>query len=186
MKVLIIDNYDSFTFNLVHLLESFTEDFEVWRNDEIDFKRVPEFDKIVLSPGPGLPSDAGQMLDLIKRFAASIPMLGVCLGCQALGVYFGAELYNLEKVQHGVQTSISVLDSSVLYKNLPKEIEVGRYHSWAIQLKANSVLIPTAYDKTGVLMSFRHKSLSIFGIQYHPESIMTEAGKTLLFNWITS
>ena len=110
MKVLIIDNYDSFTFNLVHLLESFTEDFEVWRNDEIDFKRVPEFDKIVLSPGPGLPSDAGQMLDLIKRFAASIPMLGVCLGCQALGVYFGAELYNLEKVQHGVQTPISVLD----------------------------------------------------------------------------
>tara|TARA_B110000977_G_C10732258_1_gene359529 strand:+ start:48 stop:608 length:561 start_codon:yes stop_codon:yes gene_type:complete len=186
MKVLIIDNYDSFTFNLVHLLQCFTEEYEVWRNDEIDFQRVSEFDKILLSPGPGLPQEAGQMPELISRFAASIPILGVCLGCQALGLYFGAKLYNLDCVQHGVQTPISINDSTNLYHSLPESIEVGRYHSWALHLPENSVLIPTAFDAEGVLMSFKHKALDIVGIQYHPESIMTPDGKTLISNWINS
>tara|TARA_B110000971_G_C19998654_1_gene495614 strand:- start:358 stop:918 length:561 start_codon:yes stop_codon:yes gene_type:complete len=184
MKVLIIDNYDSFTFNLVHLLECFTDDYEVWRNDEIDFERVSEFNKIILSPGPGLPSEAGQMLELIERFALLKPMLGVCLGCQALGLYFGAELYNLEQVQHGVQTAIRTVDSNILYKNIEDPLEVGRYHSWALKLSNASDLVPTAYDKKNVLMSFRHSTLSVFGIQYHPESIMTPQGKEIIRNWI--
>ena len=186
MKVLIIDNYDSFTFNLVHLLECFTEDYEVWRNDEIDFSRVAEFDKILLSPGPGLPQQAGQMPELIKRFAGLTPILGVCLGCQALGLYFGAELYNLDRVQHGVQTPISITDSTNLYYGLPKTMNVGRYHSWALKLFDYSVLIPTAFDANGVLMSFKHKTLAVVGIQFHPESILTPQGKTLISNWINS
>ena len=186
MKVLIIDNYDSFTFNLVHLVECFTSDFEVWRNDEIDFDSVSKFDKIILSPGPGLPSEAGQMPTFIERFATSKPILGVCLGCQALGEYFGAELYNLDQVQHGVQTLVQVVDSSGLYKNIGSSLEVGRYHSWALKLPQKSVLIPTAYDKKNVLMSFRHSTLPLFGIQYHPESIMTPAGRELIKNWINS
>ena len=186
MKVLIIDNYDSFTFNLVHLVECFTSDFEVWRNDEIDFDSVSKFDKIILSPGPGLPSEAGQMNAFVKQFAASKPILGVCLGCQALGEYFGAELYNLEQVQHGVQTLVQIVDSTVLYKNIGPSLEVGRYHSWALKLPSKSVLIPTAYDKKNVLMSFRHITLPLFGIQYHPESIMTPKGEELIKNWINS
>jgi len=186
MKVLIIDNYDSFTFNLVHLLECFTDDHEVWRNDEIDFERVSEFDKILLSPGPGLPSESIGMISLIHKFAESKPILGVCLGCQALGLHFGADLYNLESVQHGVQTPIKLVDQSYLYRGLGQSIEVGRYHSWALKLKESSNLIPTAFDENGVLMSFRHKNLPIFGIQYHPESIMTPEGKSVIENWINS
>ena len=186
MKVLIIDNYDSFTFNLVHLLDCFTEDYEVWRNDEIDFERVSEFDKIILSPGPGLPSEAGQMPALVSRFAHSKPILGVCLGCQTLGVYFGAELYNLETVQHGVQTPIQLVDQSCLYKDLGQSIEVGRYHSWALKLEASTNLVPTAFDENGILMSFRHKTLPIFGIQFHPESIMSPEGNQIIENWINS
>ncbi len=186
MKVLIIDNYDSFTFNLVHLVECFTSDFEVWRNDEIDFERVSEFDKIILSPGPGLPAEAGQMPAFIERFAPLKPILGVCLGCQALGEYFGAELYNLDQVQHGVKTLVEIVDSTGLYKNIGPSLEVGRYHSWALKLPASTGLIPTAYDKKNVLMSFRHSTLPIYGIQYHPESIMTPMGRDLIKNWINS
>lgn len=186
MKVLIIDNYDSFTFNLVHLVESYTSEIEVWRNDEIDFERVSEFDKIILSPGPGLPVEAGQMPELIEQFALLKPILGVCLGCQALGLHFGADLYNLEEVQHGVQTTIQVVDSNFLYKNIGNDLEVGRYHSWALKLPNTSDLIPTAYDKKNVLMSFRHSTLPVFGIQFHPESIMTPSGMELIGNWINS
>ena len=186
MKVLIIDNYDSFTFNLVHLLECFTDDYEVWRNDAIEFERVSEFDKILLSPGPGLPEEAGQMPEFIRRFAQSKPILGVCLGFQALGVYFGADLYNLESVQHGVQTPVRIIDQSCLYKGLGQSIEVGRYHSWALNLKESNNLIPTAVDENGILMSFRHENLPISGIQFHPESIMTPAGKEIIKNWINS
>ena len=186
MKVLIIDNYDSFTFNLVHLLECFTDDYEVWRNDEINFDRVSEFDKIILSPGPGLPSESFGMIALINKFAESKPILGVCLGCQALGLHFGADLYNLESVQHGVQTPVHITDQSSLYKGLGQSIEVGRYHSWALNLRESTNLIRTAEDETGVLMSFRHKNLPVFGIQFHPESIMTPEGKEIIKNWINS
>lgn len=170
----------------MHLVESYTSEIEVWRNDEINFDRVSAFDKIILSPGPGLPDEAGQMSELIERFVLYKPILGVCLGCQALGLHFGAELYNLEEVQHGVQTEIQVVDSTILYKNSEASLEVGRYHSWALKLPNSSDLIPTAYDKKNVLMSFRHSTLPIFGIQYHPESIMTPSGKELIKNWINS
>jgi len=186
MKVLIIDNYDSFTFNLVHLIECFADDYEVWRNDEIDFERVSEFDKVLLSPGPGLPSEAGQMPQFIKQFANSMPMLGVCLGCQALGEYFGAELFNMQEVKHGLQTPISIVDNSYLYKGIASDIEVGRYHSWALNLKDAESLIATAFDADSVLMSFRHSSLPIYGIQFHPESIMTPEGKRLIENWMNN
>lgn len=185
MKVLIIDNYDSFTYNLVHLIEGCVQGYEVWRNDEINFGRVQEFDAIVLSPGPGIPGEAGQMPELIKRFADVKPILGVCLGCQALGEYFEAHLFNMNTVMHGVQTSIRIVDNSCLYKGLTSEIKVGRYHSWALQIENFSDLIPTAYDEDGVLMSFRHNSLPIYGIQYHPESIMTPEGKQIIENWIS-
>ena len=186
MKVLIIDNYDSFTYNLVHLIECFTDDYEVWRNDEIDFNRVAEFDRILLSPGPGLPSEAGQMPELIKQFVKSKPILGICLGCQALGEYFGAELFNMKTVKHGLQTPISIVDNSYLYKGVASEIEVGRYHSWALNLKDTESLIATAFDADKVLMSFRHSSLPIYGIQFHPESIMTPEGKSLIENWMNN
>jgi anthranilate synthase component 2 len=186
MKVLIIDNYDSFTYNLVHLIECFTDDYEVWRNDEIDFNRVMMFDRILLSPGPGLPNEAGQMPELIKRFVKSKPILGICLGCQALGEYFGAELFNMQTVKHGLQTPIFIVHNSYLYKGIASEIEVGRYHSWALDINKVKILIPTAYDIDGVLMSFRHSELPIYGIQFHPESIMTPEGKRLIDNWMNN
>jgi len=184
MKVLIIDNYDSFTYNLVHLIECFTDDYEVWRNDEIDFKRVAEFDRILLSPGPGLPKEAGQMLELIKEFVMLKPILGICLGCQALGEYFGAKLFNMKSVKHGLQTPISIVDNSCLFNSVSPEIEVGRYHSWALDLKDAESLVATAFDTDNVLMSFRHSTLPIYGIQFHPESIMTLEGKQIIKNWI--
>lgn len=185
MKILIIDNYDSFTYNLVHIIECYTNNFEVWRNDEIDFDRVNEFHAIILSPGPGLPSEAGKMSKLIQEYALIKPFLGVCLGCQALGEYFGAELFNMKSVKHGMQTPIEIKNHSGLYKGIASKIEVGRYHSWALNLKNAPNLIPTAIDEAGILMSFRHKDLPIYGIQYHPESIMTNVGKQIIENWIT-
>lgn len=184
MNILIVDNYDSFTFNLVHLIECYTDSYEVWRNDEIDFGRVEEFDAVLLSPGPGLPSEASQLSEFIHKYVNSKPILGVCLGCQALGEYFGANLYNLQEVKHGLQTPIDVKDHSCLYKGIAEEIEVGRYHSWALNVENCKDLIPTAYDKEEVLMSFRHSKLPIYGIQYHPESIMTLEGKKIIENWL--
>lgn len=184
MKVLIIDNYDSFTYNLVHLIQGLDVQFEVWRNDQINFEAVCEFDKILLSPGPGLPHEAGQMPMLIEQYAHSKPMLGVCLGCQALAVYFGAELYNLKHVKHGVQSPINILDKRGLYYGFSDEIQVGRYHSWAINITQVDKLRLTAQDSDAIVMSFRHETLPIYGIQYHPESIMTKEGRKLLKNWL--
>lgn len=184
MKVLIIDNFDSFTYNLVHLITPLCEDYEVWRNDEIDFSRVSNFDKILISPGPGMPKESNQLVDFIARFAEEKDILGICLGCQALGEYFGAKLYNLEEVKHGVQTPISILDHSILFKGMPDSINVGRYHSWALNIKHAESLLPTSLDAAAVLMSFRHKRLPIYGIQFHPESIMTSQGRFLIENWI--
>jgi len=186
MKVLIIDNYDSFTYNLVHLIECFTDDYEVWRNDAIDMLKVADFDAILLSPGPGLPNEAGLMTELIKQYISTKPILGICLGCQALGEYFGAELYNMKAVKHGLQTPIKIIDHKNLYEGLPNTIAVGRYHSWALKLKDDSNLIPTAYDEQNTLMSFRHRDLAVYGIQYHPESIMSPDGMKLIENWMNS
>lgn len=184
MKVLIIDNYDSFTYNLVHLIQGLGVEYEVWRNDEINLEAVASFDKILLSPGPGLPSEAGQMAELIDRYVYLKPILGVCLGCQALAEYFGADLYNLKQVKHGVQTTISILDKQALYKGLSNEIQVGRYHSWAINIDRVPSLMLTAKDAESVLMSFRHKTIPVYGIQYHPESIMTDCGMKVIENWL--
>lgn len=186
MNILILDNYDSFTYNLVHLFEHFTNNVEVWRNDEIEFDRVSNFDAIVLSPGPGIPKEAGQMMELISKFIAVKPMLGVCLGCQALGEYFGAKLYNMKSVKHGLQTSINIEDHSLLYQGISQNIDVGRYHSWALHISKDLDLIPTAFDHEKILMSFRHRSLDVCGIQYHPESIMTPLGKDIIRNWVYS
>ncbi len=184
MKVLIIDNFDSFTYNLVHLIDPLCDNYEVWRNDEINFSRVSYFDKVLISPGPGMPSESNQLMDFIGHFAHEKDILGVCLGCQALGEFFGAKLYNLKQVKHGIQTSISIVDHSIIFRGLTSTIEVGRYHSWALNIETTESLITTSSDSQGVLMSFRHKYLPIFGIQFHPESIMTRMGVSLIKNWI--
>jgi anthranilate synthase component 2 len=156
----------------------------VWRNDDIDFSRVSNFDKILISPGPGMPKESNQLMDFIKHFAKEKDILGVCLGCQALGEYFGAKLYNLEEVKHGVQTPIYIKDHSVLFQGLTDSINVGRYHSWALNIKQAESLLSTSIDSEGVLMSFRHNRLPVYGIQFHPESIMTNQGRFLIKNWI--
>jgi anthranilate synthase component 2 len=184
--VLIIDNYDSFTYNLVHYVEELTGIMPcVMRNDEIDYDRADAFSQIILSPGPGLPHESGDLMKVIGRYHLQKKILGVCLGHQALGVFFGAELQNMPKVQHGVASPIEVDTGDILYRSLPSEIFVGRYHSWT--LKAGtlpSCLHPTAHDEDNYIMSFRHTELPVTGVQYHPESVLTPQGKTILRNWL--
>ncbi len=186
MKVLIIDNYDSFTYNLVHLVEGFEVDTEVWRNDQINFSRIEQFDKILLSPGPGLPKEAGAMNQVIDKYSSKIPMLGICLGCQAIAEHFGASLYNMKEVKHGVKLPVKLIDNCVIYRGLQDIIDVGLYHSWAIDISDSRNLVPTAITTESVLMSFRHSTLPIYGIQYHPESIMTVEGRRIIENWLFS
>jgi anthranilate synthase component II len=184
LKILLLDNYDSFTFNLFHYLEGLNCEVIVSRNDEILIDEIAVFDKIILSPGPGLPNQAGLMMEIINRYAFSKPFLGVCLGMQALAESFGDELYNLKEVRHGVASKISIVNSSLLFENLPLNFEVGLYHSWAVQLKEDSPFKATSFSEDGVLMSFEHKTLPIYGVQFHPESILTEHGKEILKNFI--
>lgn len=186
MKILLLDNYDSFTYNLLHYLEGLGCDVEVMRNDEVLWEKVPQFDKIVLSPGPGLPEESGELMRLIGACHTKQPILGVCLGLQALGLYFGDELYNMSQVKHGVPTELNHLENCTLYHGLPKKFQVGLYHSWALRLKENSPLQATAFDETGVLMSLRHKELPLYGVQYHPESILSENGRQILANFISA
>ena len=187
MKLLIIDNYDSFTFNLKHMCEPHVSHISVVRNDEIDLDMVNDFDKIMISPGPGLPQDSGNSIKVIKQYYDKKPIMGVCLGAQAIALVFDELLYNLEKIMHGKQSEIQVIDpSDLLYKNIPNKIIVGRYHSWAIDIKNKNILMPTAIDKDNVIMSFRHFKYPIFGIQYHPESILTQFGAEILKNWLFS
>ena len=184
--ILLLDNYDSFTYNLVHYLEALGATVIVYRNDEIDLEAVDEFECIVLSPGPGLPKDAGLLLPLIKKYAATKKILGICLGMQAIGEVFGGHLSNLNKVYHGEATPISITDASdILYQNLPLQIEVGRYHSWIINTQNfPSSLQITAQTAAGEIMSLRHTKWALQGVQYHPESILTPLGKTILLNWL--
>lgn len=187
MKILILDNYDSFTYNLVQYVKEITGMRpDVMRNDKISLDAVAAYDFIILSPGPGLPREAGIMIDLIKRYAPTKKILGVCLGHQAIAEAFGGELFNLPKVYHGVATQIKITDSSdVVFKNCPHEIVVGRYHSWAV-VKENlpPELKITAIDEHGVIMAFAHKTYDVKGVQFHPESIMTAYGKQMLQNFI--
>ena len=186
MKILVFDNYDSFTYNLVHLVEKIThQKVTVVRNDQIAIEEVAAFDKIILSPGPGIPSEAGLLLPLIKQYAASKSMLGVCLGHQAIGEAFGAMLENLSTVYHGVATPIKIDNTNYLFNGLTDTIEVGRYHSWAISNKnLPDILKVTATDENGLIMAIEHTSYDICGVQFHPESVLTPNGETVIKNWL--
>lgn len=188
MKILVVDNYDSFVYNLVHYIEQLG-DYEVTvkRNDEITLAEVDDYDKILLSPGPGIPSEAGLMLDIVNKYKSEKPILGVCLGHQAIAEVVGCELENMDDVLHGVATNINVIAEDVLYKGLPTTFKVGRYHSW--QVKKDTImpdLIITAEDDNGSILSFRHKKYDVWGVQYHPESVLTEHGLEIINNWLNS
>ena len=184
MKVLLIDNFDSFTFNLFHYLEAEGAEVTVLRNDEIEMESVPKFDKIVFSPGPGLPAQAGKMMEVIGNFHTLIPMLGVCLGMQALGEFFGGSLYNLSEVKHGKSERCELITESKLFAKIPTSFQVGLYHSWAVDIDHASSLKALAYSENQVLMSFEHVVFPLFGVQFHPESILTEHGKQLIRNFL--
>jgi anthranilate synthase component II len=188
MKIVVIDNYDSFTYNLVHYLEDLNCHVTVFRNDEFDIDELQPFDKILLSPGPGIPDEAGLLKEVIKTYASTKSILGICLGQQAIGEVFGGLLLNLEKVYHGVATNITVIvPDEKLFEGLEVQFEVGRYHSWVI----NSIDFPadleiTSIDDNGQIMSIRHKKYAIRGLQFHPESVLTPNGKKILENWVTT
>lgn len=188
MKIAVIDNYDSFTYNLVHYLEDLNVEVTVFRNDEFELDELKQFDKILLSPGPGIPDEAGLLKAVISKYAESKSILGVCLGQQAIGEVFGGSLINLDKVYHGVATKVtqSVTDES-LFESLPNEFEVGRYHSWVVNsIGFPEVLEITSTDENGEIMSLRHKTLDVKGVQFHPESVLTPYGKDILQNWVNS
>ncbi len=187
-KIAVIDNYDSFTYNLVHYLEDLNAGVSVYRNDEFELEELEKFDKILLSPGPGIPEEAGLLKVVISKYAESKSILGVCLGQQAIGEVFGGTLINLDKVFHGVASKVtkSVTDEA-LFDKLPNEFEVGRYHSWVVANKGfPDVLEITSVDESGQIMSLRHKTLDIKGVQFHPESVLTPFGKQILENWVNS
>ena len=185
MKILLIDNYDSFTYNLVHYLEAQGADVIVVRNDAIPFASINDFDKIVLSPGPGLPKDAGGQPKLIELAAHAKPILGVCLGFQALVEFFGGSIYNQEKVKHGVAEECSVDNSAALFEGIPSGINVGLYHSWAAKKENFPVSLNiTAQSSSGVIMAFEHINLPVCGVQFHPESVLTEHGKKMIRNFL--
>ncbi len=191
MNILVFDNYDSFTYNLVHLVEKITGvKVEVWRNDQIPLEKVKDFDKIILSPGPGIPVEAGLLLPLIKEYASSKSILGVCLGHQAIGEAFGGTLVNLTTVYHGVSTPIEVKSEnskvkSPLFSGLPERFDVGRYHSWVVSDQDFPVELEiTAVDDNGYIMGLQHKTNDVQGVQFHPESVLTPDGEKILRNWL--
>lgn len=188
MKILILDNYDSFTYNLRHVIRSLGYgDIDVIRNDKIDLNEVSKYDKIILSPGPGVPEEAGDLLPLINRYAATKSILGVCLGHQAIGVSFGAKLENTPMVHHGVKTPIEIVDNDYIFNELPAEIEVGRYHSWIVsERNFPSDMEITAVDKSGTIMALKHKLFDVHGVQFHPESVLTPLGEKIVKNFLRS
>lgn len=184
-KILVIDNYDSFTYNLVHYLEDLGCEVTVKRNDQLELEEAEPFDKILLSPGPGIPDEAGLLKAVIKKYAPTKSILGVCLGQQAIGEVFGGRIINLDKVYHGVATKVNItVDDEPLFNGLDKEIEVGRYHSWVVDPELPDTLEATSFDETGQVMSLRHREYDVKGVQYHPESVLTPDGKKILENWI--
>ncbi|OYU79663.1 MAG: aminodeoxychorismate/anthranilate synthase component II [Flavobacterium sp. BFFFF1] len=186
-QVLIIDNYDSFTFNLSHYLEDLGASVTIWRNNAFDLDDVERFDKVLLSPGPGIPSEAGQLLEVIRRYASTKSILGICLGQQAIAEVFGGSLVNLKKVHHGVASTIKVIVADeMLFKDMPPEIAVGRYHSWTVNRNLPVDLEVTSVDIDGEIMSLRHRTYDVKAVQFHPESILTPHGKLLLKNWVDS
>lgn len=186
MKILLLDNYDSFTYNLLHVVKELgATDVEVFRNDEIELDEVERFDKIILSPGPGVPEESGLLLPIIKRFAPTKSILGVCLGHQAIGEAFGANLENLKEVYHGIQSPVKIVKDDLLFTSLEKEILVGRYHSWVVSNKNfPQCLEITALSEEGQIMALRHKTYRVHGIQFHPESVLTPQGKEIIKNFL--
>lgn len=186
MKILVIDNYDSFTYNLIHLVAQYTNDYFVARNDEIDIEKVNEFDKILLSPGPGLPKEAGKMPEIIKFYAPRKSILGICLGLQGITEAFGGKLFNLSDVMHGRQLITIITDrKEAVFKDIPELFLSGRYHSWVADKNCfPSELKITAVDESGEIMALSHKQFDVKGVQFHPESVMTPLGYLIIKNWI--
>ena len=186
MSILLLDNFDSFTYNLFHLLEKHTvEEIVVKRNNEISLQEITNFSAIVLSPGPGLPKNAGVMPEVLNHFSNHKKILGVCLGMQAIGEFYGATLKNLNKVVHGEATEIKILGESKLFQKCPKQFKVGRYHSWVIdKVSLPSELLLIAEDQSQEVMAIQHRQLPIYGVQFHPESILSEYGDFIIKNWL--
>lgn len=185
MKTVIIDNYDSFTYNLAHLVKELGAGVSVVRNDQFQLPELKPFDKIILSPGPGIPAEAGLLMDVIDAYAPVKPILGVCLGHQAIGEYFGGKLTNLSQVFHGIASTISITAPDYIYKELPAQVLVGRYHSWVVDNEGlPDCLEVTSVSEEGQIMSLRHKQYDVRGIQYHPESVLTPEGRKIIANWL--
>lgn len=187
-KIVVIDNYDSFVYNLVHYLEEFNCEVMVKRNDQIELDELEKFEKILLSPGPGIPTEAGKMMEIIEKFYATKSILGVCLGQQAIGEVFGGKLENLDQVYHGVSTyAIVKVNDEPLFQNVPTHFEIGRYHSWVVSHEDfPEELEITSVDENGQIMSLRHRDFDVRGVQFHPESILTPNGKKMIENWVNS
>ena len=185
--ILVFDNYDSFTYNLVHAIKKLGyTNIEVHRNDQISLKEIERFDKIILSPGPGLPSEAGILLDVIRTYAPTKSILGVCLGEQAIAEAFGGSLINLPEVYHGIATEINVINDDILFYDMLSKLTVGRYHSWVVDPETlPDCLKVTAVDKDGMIMALKHKTYNVHGVQFHPESVLTPNGELMLKNWLS-
>ena len=186
MKILVFDNYDSFTYNLVQIIEQIVDEkVDVFRNDQIPLENIEKYDKIILSPGPGIPEEAGILLELIKKYAPTKSIFGVCLGQQAIAEAFGGSLINLSEIYHGVATESNQIKEHSIFKNLPKTLEVGRYHSWAVNPENfPEELEITSIDNNGMIMSLKHKTYDVHAVQYHPESILTPNGREILENFL--
>lgn len=187
LKVLVIDNYDSFVYNLVHYLEELDCEVTVRRNDELDLEEVEHYDKILLSPGPGIPDEAGLLKQVISTYASKKSIFGVCLGQQAIGEVFGGRIINLEEVYHGISSRIKLsVTNEPLFTGMDPEMEVGRYHSWVVEKELPDCLEATSFDENGQVMSLRHRLFDVRGVQFHPESVLTPHGKQIIRNWIHS
>ena len=184
MKVVIIDNYDSFTYNLSHLIKELGAEVTVLRNDQFKLEELEPYNKIVLSPGPGIPSEAGLLLDVIRTYAGKKPILGVCLGHQAIGEVFGAKLVNLSEVFHGVATPCHIVIDDPIFSGMERTITIGRYHSWVVSEEAFPDCLEITAEIDGQIMALRHKTLNVRGIQFHPESVLTPDGKKMIQNWM--
>ena len=185
MKTVIIDNYDSFTYNLAHLVKELGAEVDVLRNDKFELEELEKYDKIILSPGPGIPEEAGLLLEVIRTYAGRKPILGVCLGEQAIGQAFGGKLTNLSEFFHGIQTNVKIKNKDYIFSGLPTEIPVGRYHSWVVDTDGfPEELVITAISSEGQIMALKHREYDIHGIQFHPESVLTPDGKQIVGNWL--
>jgi len=187
MKILVIDNYDSFVYNIIHIIRElgYGDDLTIVRNDKMPIEEVEKFDKILLSPGPGIPSEAGILHEVVRRYGATKSIFGVCLGHQGISEVYGAELYNLDEVMHGLATVTNIVNDDILFEGIPESFLTGRYHSWAVNPSSDlSNLVVTSTDIQGTIMSIRHKEYDVRGVQFHPESVLTENGKKIIENWL--